>query len=152
MTAKEDSDVVDYPAIPISPHHKALYEAGKVILADSLNAGREFCKSMIGTSTGAIPIYLGILAFIFPEHYSWELLGGALVILPPLGFLISSIIFVFGYMPSGGAISLDVIEEIENERNRLIRHRRHFVRWGIALFSISTLLAIISIFLFIDLR
>ena len=51
----------------ISPHSKALFETGKAILLDSVSTGREFCKSMIGTSTGAIPIYLGILTFLLPK-------------------------------------------------------------------------------------
>ena len=37
----------------ISPHNKALYEAGKKMLVDSIDVGREFCKFMTTTSLGA---------------------------------------------------------------------------------------------------
>jgi hypothetical protein len=43
-----------------------LFDTGKEMMADSIEANRNLCKFMIGTSTSAIPIYLGILTFIFP--------------------------------------------------------------------------------------
>ena len=53
-----------------TPHNKALYEAGKSLLIDSINTGREFCKFMITISTSAIPIHLGLLKFVLPEKYT----------------------------------------------------------------------------------
>ena len=50
---------------PISPADQALYDAGKQMLADSVSVGREFCKFMVGVSTGAIPLYLALLALAF---------------------------------------------------------------------------------------
>ena len=43
-------------AQPITPHNDALYEAGKKLLVDSIETGREFCKLMITTWLSAIPI------------------------------------------------------------------------------------------------
>ena len=73
---KSDKPVKVLYSAPISPHSKALYEAGKSILTDSLETGREFCKFMIGTCTGAIPVYLGILTFILPEKYILGIAAG----------------------------------------------------------------------------
>jgi hypothetical protein len=137
---------------PISPHSKALYEAGKSILTDSLETGREFCKSMIGMSTGAIPIYLAILTFMLPEKYKLGFAAGGLIALPAIGFLIASLLFVIGYLPVSGEISLDDVDEIDRERTRIIRHRIAFIWSGFGLFMISTLGAIWAIFLNIGVR
>ncbi len=137
---------------PISPHSKALYEAGKSILTDSLETGREFCKSMIGISTGAIPIYLGILTFMLPEKYKLGFAAGVLIALPAIGFLVAALLFVIGYLPVSGEISLNDVDEIDQERSRIIRHRVKFIWFGFGLFTVSTLSAIWAIILNIGVR
>ena len=44
----------------ITPHNEAVYEAGKELLKNSPDTGRDFCKFMTTISIGAIPIYLSI--------------------------------------------------------------------------------------------
>src|SRR5580658_4573032 len=39
---------------PVSPHNEALYDAGKAILVETIEVGRDFCRYMIGIATGAI--------------------------------------------------------------------------------------------------
>lgn len=136
----------------ISPHSKALYEAGKSILIDSLETGREFCKSMISISTGAIPIYLGILTIILPEKFTLGFAAGGLIALPAIGFLITSLLFVIGYLPVSGEISLDDVDEIDRERSRIISYRVKFIWSGFGLFFISTLGAIWAIIVNIGVR
>jgi hypothetical protein len=148
---KDKNGQQPYPT-PISPHSKALYEAGTSILIDSLETGREFCKSMIGMSTGAIPIYLGILTFMLPEKYNLGFAAGGLIALPAISFLIASLLFVIGYLPVSGEISLDDVDEIDRERTRIIRHRVRFIWSGFGLFMISTLGAIWVIFVNIGVR
>jgi len=122
---------------PISPHSKAIYEAGKAMLIDSLETSRKYCKSMISTSIGAIPTYLGILAFILPEHYSLGKSGGWTVAIPAFGFLMTSLVFTLGYLPISGDFSLDIIEEIENQRNKVLKWRKWIIWAGSALFTLS---------------
>jgi len=149
---KSDKPVKVLYSAPISPHSKALYEAGKSILTDSLETGREFCKFMIGTCTGAIPVYLGILTFILPEKYILGIAAGELIALPAIGFLIASLLFTMGYLPVSGEISLDDVDEIDRERARLIRHRARFIWIGFGLFFLSTLGAIWVIIVNIGVR
>lgn len=139
-------------ASPISPHSKALYEAGKSVLIDSLETGREFCKSMIGTSTSAIPIYLGILSVLLPDDYVLGWAAGALITLPAIGFLGSSVIFVFGYLPLSGELSLDDVDGIEKERTRIIRYRVKFIWIGMSMFVLSMLGGLWSILVNIGVR
>src|SRR5690242_18221621 len=61
------SDIQVGPAEPVSPHNQALYEAGKQMLVESISVGREFCKFMVGVSTGAIPLYLALLQLALPK-------------------------------------------------------------------------------------
>jgi hypothetical protein len=136
----------------LTPHNKALYEAGKSLLVDSITTAREFCKSMIGISTGAIPIYLGILSLLFPEHYTLKIPGGIALAVPAVGFLVAAVVFIFGYLPITANFSLDVIEEIQSIRLRIIKQKRTFIIIGVILFAVSTLWAIISIIVNIGVR
>ena len=129
----------------VTPHSKALYEAGKSLLIDSVTTAREFCKSMITISTGAIPIYLGILSYLFPKDYVLGVEAGVTLAVPAIGFLIAAVIFVGGYLPITSKFSLDLIEEIERERDKIISHRRRFVWSGVIVFIISTVAAISAV-------
>jgi hypothetical protein len=136
----------------ITPHSKALYETGKAILLDSVTTGREFCKSMITISTGAIPVYLGILTFILPKEFrlGWE--AGLTVSIPAVGFLVAATMFVGGYLPISGRFSLDILDEIEEVREKSIAHRQRFIRFGLAFFGGSTLWAIAAIIINIGVK
>ncbi|MFT3893417.1 MAG: hypothetical protein QM730_17450 [Anaerolineales bacterium] len=136
----------------ISPHSKAVYEAGKTLLIDSISTGREFCHSMIGYSTGAIPIYLGLLAFILPEKYTLGIETGIAVTLPAILFLLASVTFVVGYLPIKTKFSLDLIEEIERERERIIHHRSLLIKIGFSVFAAGMLSSILIIVMNIGMR
>ena len=125
----------------ISPHNRALYESGKELLNQSISTGREYCKFMITTSTGAIPVYLAILAFVLPEKDSSGIIRGILVVTPIVLFLIATVIFTYGYFPTTDQFSLDVIEEIEAVRTRTIQRRSKLSKVGFLVFLIATLTA-----------
>lgn len=127
----------------LSPHDKAVLESGKTLLIDSISTAREFCHSMIGYSAGAIPIYLGIMAFIFPENYTLGVTAGIVVAFPAIMFLLASIAFTVGYLPIKTEFSLDLYEEIERERNKIIQHRSKLIIIGFSIFTIGTLSAIL---------
>ncbi|MBK9926317.1 MAG: hypothetical protein IPP66_13635 [Anaerolineales bacterium] len=126
----------------LSAHSEALIEIGKGIVKDSVTTAREFCKSMISTSTGAIPIYLGILTFILPNKFELGVPAGVTVAAPAVGFLIAAIIFTFGYLPLADKFSLDIIEEIQNALEKNLAYRKRFIWYGLGVFIVSTLLAI----------
>jgi len=132
-------------ATAVTPHNKALYEAGKSLMVDSISTGREFCNSMIGISTGAIPIYLGILAYLLPEDYTLGVAAGVVLAIPAIGFLVAAVVFIFGYLPVTGNFSLDIVEQVVAERDRIINLRQHFIIGGVIIFAISTFMAIIAL-------
>lgn len=126
----------------ISPHNRALYEAGKTLFVESTSTGREFCKFMIGNSTAAIPTYLALLKFVLPEKFSPTFPQGFFALCPSVLFLLSSIIFTIGYFPIESILSLDMPHEIRRERVRTIRRRRRISIVGFSIFCLSTFLGI----------
>jgi hypothetical protein len=136
----------------ISPHNKALYEAGKAILVDSINIAREFCKFMIGTSIGAIPIYLGLLKYFLPENYSLGKIAGFTIAFPALVFLLASILFTLGYLPGKSEFSLDIVEEIKENRDIILNRLNRFIWIGLFVFILGLVLAIGSIIVNIGVR
>jgi hypothetical protein len=136
----------------ISPHSKALYDVGKAILLESVTAGREFCKSMISISIGAIPLFLGILTFLLPEKFKLGIDAGITIAAPAIGFLLGATLFTWGYMPVSDKFSLDIIEEIEQALEKNITHRKRFIWSGLAVFISSTMLAIWAIIINIGVK
>lgn len=126
----------------LTPHNEALYEAGKKLLTESITVGRDFCKSMISINTGAIPIYLGILVFLLPEDYLLGVPRGIIIIIPPLLYLLATIIFAFGYLPRTSEFSLDVVDEIAKERQIAISRMKRFIYAGFSCFAAATVMAI----------
>ena len=123
----------------LTPHDEALLEAGKDILKESVSTGRDFCKSMIGIATGAIPIYLGLLELVWPTD-GVTLKAEVIAICPPLLSLIAMIIFSIGYFPRSSMISLDILEEIQDSITSSINHRLILARWGFGIFLTSLLI------------
>jgi len=124
----------------ITPHNKALYEAGKKMLVDSIDAGRDFCKFMISLAITGIPVYIALLKLAGAEDLRMK--RGHLLIVPPVLLLISVLVYILGYFPRSGAMSLDIVEDIDVSRSRLLRHRLVFIVIGTTLFLTGVLIAI----------
>jgi len=120
MSKKAGNNIKVSNVVSTTPHNEAIYEAGKTLLVESITTGREFCKFMITMSTSAIPIHLGLLKFVLPEKYTLSLSQGIFAVIPAFVFLIAAIIFTLGYYPQMGNFSLDIVEEIEAEREKTI--------------------------------
>ena len=135
-------------AAVLSPHNRALYEAGKKLLVDSIETGRDYCKTMISGTVAAVPVYLGMLKFVGivnARGQDWRMLAVTLIWLPCAVFLTSSVVFTIGYFPSTGRFSLDIIEEIEVARQRVITRRSRFIVIGTVLFVLGVALAALNL-------
>ena len=97
----------------VTPHNAALYEAGKKLLVDSVETGREFCRFMITTNMAAIPVYLGLLQLMLPATYRPALSVGVVLLLPALIFMCGAGLSVAGYLPRVSSFSLDLPQEID---------------------------------------
>lgn len=106
---------------------------------------------MISVSTGAIPIYLGLLKFVLPERHVFSFQQIVLAVVPAILFLIALVVFAVGYFPRSGRLSLNIVDEIERERTGTIRTRTILAWIGFGIFLTGVLVTIASIFRFISL-
>ncbi|WP_201167073.1 hypothetical protein [Halorhodospira halophila] len=141
-TSKDRGPSVELEEVSdITPHNKALYEAGKKLLVDSVDVGREFCKFMTTTTIGAIPIYIALLKLVLPKDYSLQSSEALVFLAPPVLFLTAAVVFVIGYFPKRGSLSLDLPSEIERERSRTIRRRHGYSLFAFSVFCVGILLS-----------
>jgi hypothetical protein len=141
--ANNDTDqIIEIESVvDVSPHNRALYEAGKNILIESISTGREFCKFMTTTTIGAIPTYLALLKLVQPKDYVLKSPDEIIFFIPAILLLISTIIFVIGYFPQKGTLSLDLPNDIERERSATINRRQRYAAWGFLVFCVAVVLA-----------
>ncbi|MBN1186446.1 MAG: hypothetical protein JXB49_29490 [Bacteroidales bacterium] len=149
MSKKAENSIEVSNVVNTTPHNEAIYEAGKTLLVESITTGREFCKFMITMSTSAIPIYLGLLKFVLPEKYILSLSQGIFAVIPAFVFLIAAIIFTIGYYPQIGKFSLDIVEEIEAEREKTIKNRRLLTWIGFTFFIVALIAMILCVLIFL---
>lgn len=128
---------------PVSPHNQALYEAGKQMLVESVSVGREFCKFMVGISTGAIPLYLALLQLALPKDYRPDCVKGIVGIAPAATLLAAATVFALGVFPQSDTFSLDLPDEIDEARTAVIDRRGRLAAIGFFLFAAAALAAIV---------
>ncbi|ELB2095411.1 TPA: hypothetical protein ACF35N_004602 [Vibrio parahaemolyticus] len=110
---KENDEIEIEEICEITPHTKAVMQAGEVSLVNSIETSREFCKSMITISFSSIPIYLALLKVYtkdganIPEIFGWSWS------LPVILALLSATCALIGYLPGKKLISLDLPDEVE---------------------------------------
>ncbi len=125
---------------PLSPHHRAIHAVGEALIRESLTTGQEFCKFMIRTCSGAIPLYIAILSFVMSQGNNQAGVT-LLAVIPSLLYLMAMVLFVAGYLPAAGGFAPDVIEEIEEFREKCIRRRHALIKLGFTFFLFATLWA-----------
>lgn len=145
MSRNDDATVQADSVEDVSPHNKALYEAGKNLLVESIGVGREFCKFMTTTTLSAIPIYLALLKLVLPKDYVLQSHVELVFLVPPVLFFVSSVVFILGYFPQSGRLSLDLPAEIEGERSKTIVRRQRYALGGFVLFAIGVLYAVFQV-------
>jgi hypothetical protein len=145
MNESERHDIEVREPQPETPHNAALYEAGKAMLVDSVTAGRDFCKFMVGVCTSAIPVYILLIGLIVGKEYRPRFGEGALLLAAPSTFLAGAVVFGLGLFPIGATVSLDLPEEVEAARESLLVRRRLMSVIGLSLFVVGTVLSLVGI-------
>jgi hypothetical protein len=127
---------------PETPHNKALYEAGKTLLVETVSVGREFCKFMVGVSTGAIPTYLALVGLAAGKDYDPTVLEGILLLVAPTLFLVAAGIFAIGCLPVRADVSLDIPANIEKARADATNRRQTCGVIGFIVFGVGVACAV----------
>jgi hypothetical protein len=131
---------------PRSPHNEGLYEAGKALMLESIEVGRDFCKSMIGVATGAIPIYVALVGLALGRDFRPSAGEGVVLTLAPAVLLASATAFAIGYFPKRTAFSLDLPSEIDAARTATLAKRLLWSYLGFGLLVLGIALGVAGVF------
>lgn len=126
-------EVVPGSVAPLSIDEEAMIDAGRGLFLESIEVPRDFAKQMITVSSGAVPIYVALLGIANLKHRSTATL--ILVSIPALVFLFSALVFVMALLPRKALISIQIIDEIREARNRLMATRYLWIKVGLIIFA-----------------
>ena len=127
-----------------TPTETALFEAGKTLLVETVQVGREFNKFMVGVATGAIATYLSLIGLAVGKNYRPTVEEGIALLASPALFLLAAAVFAFGYFPVKGTISLDLPDDIEKARKETADRRYTCAFIGFVLFGLGVAAAVVG--------
>jgi hypothetical protein len=125
-----------------TPHNAALLEAGKAMLLDSIDVGRDFCKTMITVCSGAVPIHVALIGLAAGKDFDFDTATGALALAAPLLYLGALCVFAFGYFPSRGTLSIENLDSIEQARVHAVERRYGSAQIGVVIFVVGVLMTL----------
>lgn len=108
-------------------------------IAKSRDTAIEYCKTMLGTSTGAIPVYFAVMKYLGIEKIDPTLTAHVGAV-PPVIFLAASIFFVVALQPRLVAATPDRFAEIRAAR---LRRLNVSLTTGTILFFAGVLMTIV---------
>jgi hypothetical protein len=126
-------------ARPLSLQNEALLAAGQAMLANSIEVGRDICKTMITVCSGAIPIHVALIGLAAGKDFDFDFLTGLLALAGPAFYLAGVGAFAYGYFPGRGVISLENVDSISSARDATIDRRYKWASIGMVLFGIGVI-------------
>ena len=102
---------------------------------------RDFCKTMLTTSTGAIPIFFAVLKYLGVETASNTFLSW-MGIIPSSLFLASAVLFILAIQPQYFIVRQQ--HEFINFRNRRFKQLNRLIQMGTIFFILGVCFAIFS--------
>ncbi len=136
--ATED-EIMKYGGVEVKSDHEK--EELKEWIKTSRSTALDYCKTMLSSSVGAIPVY-----FVIIKYLGYETLADAsrnIFLLPPLLFLLAALLFVLGLKPRFEIISE---EEFPKFRKHRLKQLNNFLLAGTILFVLAIILAILVFF------
>jgi len=130
----------------LSHHEIAILESGKKLYNETVDSSREFAKFMIQISFGSIPVYFAITKYLSADIRNVSFFYKMIFLAPPILFLISSIVFIFSFLPKHKSVSLDELNQIRELRNRIVNSRRILNLVGTFILISGILIAIAIMF------
>jgi hypothetical protein len=121
---------VDAAAPPANPEYDTW-------IRTSRETATSFCNTMLGASTGAVPVYFAVLKYLGASAGpGW---AGQLRIAPPLLFLAATVVFALALRPRFGEVTPDGFAAFRLAR---LQQLNRMMLIGVALFAGGLLLAI----------
>jgi hypothetical protein len=129
----------------LTPRDEAFLEIGKEMLKNSRITIRDFSSSMITISSGAIGVYVALVAFLLPKNAALNPQQSIVIGIPAVLFLISIISFISAYFPSGVGLNLNDVSSISKRHHDHVDERFDYVQWGIWVFTASVVWGIVAL-------
>jgi hypothetical protein len=148
-----DGEIVGYSDslnVPEAPSSSESLPATDSEFSEWIKSSRtiatDFCKTMLTTSTGAIPVYFAMLKYLGIEQIDSTFLASA-GILPPLLFLAAIVLFVLALRPRFRTLTEAEFGTFRTERYLWLNR---YIMAGTALFAAGVCLAIVLFFRSLD--
>lgn len=108
----------------------------------SRTTATDFCKTMLASSTAAIPVYFAVLKYTGVEQLDGSL-QATLGILPPVAFLSAAAVFAAALRPRLRSVGRRTFSEVRDER---LRQLDQYMKVGASLFGSGLALATCLLF------
>jgi hypothetical protein len=119
-----------------------LEEAGNAITS-SIDTARDFCKTLIGFSSGSIPVYFGILKYLGVEQVAMSSLESRTSIIPPILFLASIILSTMTLIPRRFSVRpVVILDDYKPLRKRVATALRRGIIFGSVAYVLGLSVAI----------
>jgi hypothetical protein len=102
----------------------------------------DYCKTMLTTCTGAVPLYFALLKYLGHERSTDDTFS-AISVIAPLLFLTGALLFAFAMTPIFGRIQPEQFAEFRESR---LTRLNWLLRFGTALFAVAMLLTVLIAF------
>jgi hypothetical protein len=144
---KDESFEVDSVGI-LDNSDKALLEYGKNVLINSVDIIKNFAQSMITLVSGLFAVYFALIEFLGITSLQTDQAAMIkdVIVLPPIFFIISLIVFVLAVLPLPGRVSLNILSDIKRDRRLTLLTKYIAVILGMA-FLVAALSISIIVFL-----
>lgn len=136
---------------PITPQNEVLLEAGKAMFLNSLDVGRDFCKTMITVCSAAIPVHVALVGLAAGKEFNFHIANGALALVGPALYLGALSVFAYGYFPSRGALSVEEVDSVEKARVGTINRRYDSAQLGTVVFVLGVIMTLVAAMYFFSL-
>ena len=97
----------------------------------SRTVATDFCRTMLTTASGAIPVYFAVLKYLGTERLEGSL-GSKASILPPVLFLGAIVLFALALRPEITTITESGFAAYREQR---LRRLNRFIGWGVVAFA-----------------
>lgn len=135
----EEVTPVAVTSLAASPGSSVLDAEYEDWIKASRSTALDFCKTMLGVTSSAVPVYFAVLKYVGVEKSSGAF-ASPVAIAPPLLFLLSSIIFSMALRPRLESIRASQFAEFRRSRFKSLQRLMLF---GLATFSAGVLIAIV---------
>ncbi|MFC9127737.1 hypothetical protein ACFT4A_12890 [Streptomyces sp. NPDC057099] len=103
----------------------------------------DFCRTMLTTSSGAIPVYTAVLNYVGMKQISGSL-SGRLSVLPMILFLLASVAFILALVPTLATVTDE--RGFREFRDRRLRLLDRYIWTGVTLFVTAMAFSVYVLF------